>query len=448
MNDNLTDNLVESLYELAKKEIPENIVIQIKKSILDYIGNNLAGAKIAMEKSNAYLDLFEPEQGVATVIGLNRKASLHNAVFANGYNAHITELDDGHRFSMVHLASTIIPAVLAVVEKEKLTGNDLLRGVIIGYEAAIRLGMAVQPSHKNLGFHVSGTCGTIGAAIGIAAALNLSKEQMKSTLSAAIASAAGVLEMIEDESELKPYNIGRAAHDGLTAAFVGRAGYKGPYDAVNGKRGFFALMSAKSDLTKLKGDGGYGIEKTYKKPYAACRHCHAPIEAVLNIKAKFNIDVANIKEVTVKTYSLAVFGHDHAEVSGVTSAKMSTPYSVAVALVIGKAGIEEFLDDCINNKKIYSTSKKVKVLEDEELTKLVPDKRAAIVEIITNNGQRYEERVNYPKGEPENPMTKSDVEEKFISLAMYGGKTEEEAKTIIQKVWNIENKLPELFTEL
>lgn len=450
MEKNLADILVDELYELTNKKVPEAVLFQIKKCILDYLGACLAGGVMVKDKGEVYLDFFDAEQSEATVIGFNRKASIHNSVFINGYSGHIAELDDGHRFSTVHLGATVIPAVLAIVEHEKLSGKDLLRGVLIGYEAAIRLGMAIQPSHKNLGFHASGTCGTIGAAMGIGAALRASKAQMKNILSASVASAAGILEVIEDESELKPYNIGRASHDGLTAAYVGISGFKGPKDVLGGKRGLFALMSERNDPTKLlqESDNSYGIEKIYRKPYAACRHCHAPIEAILNFKKDYNIPNSNIQEINVKTYLQAVIGHDHTDVSGVTSAKMSTPYCVGVALETGKAGLNEFLPEIINNKSINILAKKVNTLEDVELSALVPDKRGAIVEIITKDGENYIERIDYPKGEPENLMSKEEIEEKFITLAKYSGKTDAESKKIIQHVWNIEKELAQLFAIL
>lgn len=450
MKKNLTDILIDDLYKQMNEQIPEAVVIQAKKCFLDYLGTGLAGAAMVQDKAQKYLDFFDTTQNEATVVGFKRKASLHNAVFVNGYAAHLTELDDGHRFCNVHLGTTIIPAVLAVAEYEGLKGEDVLRGIVIGYESAIRLLRAIQPSHKNRGYHASGTGGTIGAAMGIAAALKFSKSQMKDALSAAIASVVGFLEVLEDDSELKPYNVGRAGHDGLTAAYVARAGFKGPNDMVGGKRAFFALMSDEYDETSLnrEKDGAYGIEMVYRKPYAACRHCHAPIEAALNLKKKHNIEIWDIREIDVYTYKAAVLGHEYTNIQGITSAKMSTPFSVAVALATGRAGLNEFLPQYIEDKNIIALNQKVKVEEDKELTALVPNKRGAIVKIVTNDGKIYIERVDYPKGEPENSMSVEDIEEKFISLAMYGGRTEEEAKSIIQQAWNIEGGLSELFAML
>ncbi len=446
MNKNLTDILVDDLYRLMNEPIPEVVLMQANKCLLDYLGVGIAGSTMVRDKCLRYLDSYDSNQCEATVIGFDRKAALHNAVLINGYNGHITELDDGHRYCGVHLGTSIIPAILAVTEYEGLKGEDLLRGIIIGYESAIRLLRAIQPSHRNRGHHSSGTGGTIGAAMGIAAAIKSSKIQLKNSLSAAIASAVGVLEAQEDDSELKPYTIGRAGHDGLTAAFMARAGFKGPNDMVGGKRGFFALAADDYNASSLvrEKNGTYGIEKIYRKSYAACRHCHAPIEAALNIQAKNNVAISDIKEITVYTYLAAIIGHDHTGIQGTTSAKLSIPYSVAVALSCGRAGLNEFLPEYTEDKYIIELTRRVKVEEDKELTSLIPNKRAAIVKLVTN-GKEYIERVDYPKGEPENPMSTEDVVQKFINLSQFGGKTEKEAKQIINCVWDTENGLYELF---
>jgi 2-methylcitrate dehydratase PrpD len=318
---NPTDILVESIYNLMNAEIPEDVILEAKKCILDFLGTAFAGAEMLKPKNLAYLEHFPNGHGTSTVIGLQKKASMHNAAFINGMNSHITELDDGQRYCYVHLGSTILPALLAVAEHENLGAGGLLRGIIMGYESAIRLGRAIQPSHKNRGYHVSGTCGTIGAATAVAAALNFSKEQMKDAISAAAASAAGMLEVLEDQSELKPFNIGRASLDGLTAAYVARAGFHGPDDILGGKRGFFALMSDQYDISGLSDEAGceYNIKFIYRKPYAACRHCHPPIEAAINIRNRQGIRGKDVKSINVYTYKQAVFGHDHTTIQGMPS---------------------------------------------------------------------------------------------------------------------------------
>lgn len=359
---------------------------------------------------------------------------MYNAALLNGMASHVLELDDGHRKGAVHVGAPVLSALLTVAAKEEMSGDDFLRGIICGYEATVRLACAIQPGNKLRGYHATGTCGTVGAAMGIAAALHYTKAQMNTTIAAAVAGAAGVLEMQEDESDLKPFNIGRAAMDAVLAAYIGRTGMKGPNDAIGGKRGFLKVMTDDAHIEYLTDFSRkyLCIEQIYQKVYAACRHAHPAIEAALNLRSQ--VDVDDIKSVEVGVYKLAVAGHDHTEIQGISSAKMSIPFGVAVALVTGDAGLEAYTEETVRDPRVLNLTKNVKVIEDSELTAQSPGKRASIVTIYTKKGE-FAKKVDYPKGEPENPLTKEELEDKFRGLAMYGGFTSAECDEIISEIW-------------
>jgi 2-methylcitrate dehydratase PrpD len=351
-----------------------------------------------------------------------------------GYAAHLIELDDGHRKGAVHVGATVFSALLSVAEKEKISSRDFLLGAIIGYESTVRLACAIQPGNKLRGYHATGTCGTVGAALGIAAALHFTEEQMKTTLSAAVTSAAGVLEMQEDDSDLKPYNVGRAAMDAVAAAYIGKSGLGGPNDPLGGKRGFLKVMTDTPHpefLTDFNSDT-LCIEQIYQKTYAACRHAHPAIEAALALRNE--IDLAQIEKLQVRAYRLAVAGHDHTQIQGVSSAKMSIPFGVAVSLVTGSAGLSSYSEKTISDDKILELTRKVNVLEDEELTALCPEKRASILTVHLSDGKTLTKRVDYPKGEPENPLSQDELEAKFQELAVFGGLTKVACVEVIKEV--------------
>ena len=220
----------------------------------------------------------------------------------------------------------------------------------------------------------------------------------------------------------------------MAAAYIGRTGLKGPKDAVGGKRGFLKVMTDDPHteyLTDFNSDT-LCIEQIYQKVYAACRHAHPAIEASLALRDSVKIE--DIESVEVRAYKLAVAGHDHTEIESISSAKMSIPFSVAVALVTGEAGLNAFTDETICNPAILSLAKKVQVVVDEELTAQSPAKRASIVTIHTISGS-FTKQVDYPKGEPENPLSQQELEDKFRGLAMYGGLTEKECDEVISEVW-------------
>lgn len=447
---NLTDFLVDELSQVASETMPASAVAHTKGRLLDYLGVSLAGSRMIRDKGNSLLDALGNTSGPCTVIGFQRRTSMLQAALLNGLSSHVAELDDGERFAMLHPGAPVISALLAVAEARGLTGRELILGMVVGYEATVRTGRAMQPAIKEAGYHATGICGTLGTAVGVAAALGYSREQLKSALSAAATGAAGILEVIDDGSLLKPYNAAHAALEGLTAALVGGAGFTGPLDALGGKRGLIATLTDRFDPAKLERQSGecLRIENAYVKPYAACRHCHPAVDTALNIIRDEAFDPRNVQAVEVKTYHWAVGGHDHSDIQGVSSAKMSTPYSVAVALLYGKAGLNEFMPEKLADPAVQALTHKVRVIADAELTSLFPAQRAASTEIVLNNGQRFANRVDLPKGEPEYPLSEAELRAKFTELAMYGGKTAREAERIQTLVDEIETGLEDLYSNL
>lgn len=418
----MTNDFIKSILVLNKEEFPERILYTAKTVLIDYLGVRLSGTQYIGGKC----------EEIVKNIG---NAALTSAL-VGGICAHVIELDDGHRIGMVHPGAPIISALLAVAEKCPVSCKDFLRGIIVGYEVAIRLACAVQPSHKLKFYHATGTCGTVGAAMGIAAMLGFDFEQTKSAFSAATTSAAGILEMIDGDTQMKPYNAGRAAMDGVTAAFIGKARFKSPDDALGGKRGFLKVMTDEPKLQYITDFSGnkYMIETIYRKPYAACRHCHPSIEAALTLRERKEFGLDEVKRIDVTTYKLAVEGHDHTKIEGSNSAKMSIPYSLAVALCTGKAGMDEFTEEQIKDARVLKMTEKVSVASNDDLSALCPQKRVAIVTVKTDKGE-FVERVDYPKGEPENPLTEAELETKFRGLAMYGGLSHTECNDVLNEVW-------------
>lgn len=387
--------------------------MQARLCLLDYEGVSAAGAKILKKHCNAFLDHVTKQGGNVSIIGFKQKTTLHNAAFLNAMSAHMTELDDGHRAGQIHLGASIISALLPVAEVESLSEESVLRGITVGYEAAIRLAMAINPSHKLRGYHTSGTCGSIGTAVAIASAMKFSREQMKVAVSAAIASASGLLEMQEDGSELKPYNLAHAAVGGITAAYCALAGFKGPDDAIGGERGFLSVMADHPQVQYLtEFENGYlQIEKVYRKLYAACRHAHSAIDAAIILRNRYNINPASISSIRIETYGMAIKGHNHTTVKSIQSAKMSVPFCVAMALTTGSVALRDFVEEKLTDQNIIRLMNLTEMIESPVINSWLPEKRASRVS-ISSLDKTFSVCVEYPKGEPENPMTEREIIEK------------------------------------
>ncbi|MCM1568351.1 MAG: MmgE/PrpD family protein [Roseburia sp.] len=427
----ITDKFVQYLYDLTQQDFSDQVKCKSKEHLIDYLAAAYGGAGVNRKVTE---EIAGDYPGDVHVIGYHKRVSMDAAILLNAFNAHVLELDDGHRNAMMHLAAPIFSGLLAVAEKKEKNLADLLKGAVIGYETAVRLGTVIQPSHKRKGFHATGTCGAIGTAMGIAAMLGYDKAGMKNVLSAAATSASGLLEVITGQSEQKPYNVAQAAAAGTNAALFGKY-FSGPEDVLGGPRGFIKCFSDKSVEEELtKPQEKLGIWGAYMKPYAACRHCHAPIEAALNLRKEYDFAVTDIEAVVVTTYELAVYGHDHWSITSVGEAKMSIPYSVAAALLYHTAGADAFTEDKFRDSRACELARKVKVVSSEELTALTRERRAAIVTIHLQDGRIWENRVDYPKGEPENPISQEELEAKFVSLVTSAGYSEPYCTDILKRI--------------
>lgn len=414
---NITEQFIDGLFTLTQP-LGIDTKLQARRVLLDYLGV-LIGGKKCLEEKHPELIVNAPSD-----------------VFLSGFAAHVLELDDGHRHGMIHLGASIVTAVLDAAKKENLKSDNVLRGIVMGYEVAVRCARAIQPGHKERGYHVSGTCGTIGSAMGIAFACGYTKEQLRSTLACAVSSAAGVLEIQEQASELKPYNVGRAAMAGVVAAQVGRAGLPGPDDILGGKRGFLAALTSTPKpefLTNFSNDD-YAIMGIYQKVHAACRHCHPAIDAIIDMRNNLDLKPEQIDHIEVRTYKLAVGSHDHTEIMGISSAKLSTPFAVALAVVKGRAGYADYNEANLDDNNIKLITSKVRVIEDGNLTAQSPAVRGARVTIYLKDGNIYEAPCLYPKGEPEHPLTQEELEGKFRGLAIYGGLSQGECDEVISEI--------------
>ena len=398
------DLFIEYLFDKADK-IDGNTVEAAKDCLADYLGAAYSGAASTEGRWTEYMSC--PPAGKVPVLGYGQFLDGRTAASVNGFNAHCLEVDDGHRFSMMHPGSPVISSLISAYYERGFSKENLYKGIIMGYEAACRLGMSIQPSHKTTGFHATGTCGTVGAAIGTAFALGMNRAQMRTVLACAAGSAAGLLELQCQPSELKAFNAGRAAMDGLSAAYMGFTDFAPPDDVLFGQKGFLRLFGT-ADVSGLTEERGcFEIGRRYVKPYAACRHCHPAIEAMLELRKTVGADL--IDTVAVETYKLAVGGHDHAAVDGTSSAKLSIPYSVAAAAVLGHAGVDAFSPDALSSEKILSLMKKITVTADEEFTRLSPGKRIARVTVVKKDGSAVSFRTDYAKGDPENPITRDEL---------------------------------------
>ncbi len=411
----VTKRLADFAADLKFEALPRGVVEQAKLCLLDWLGAALAGS---LELPSRILASIVRDMGgreESTVIGTDIRATSINASLANGVAGHAVELDDINEESIVHPAAPVMPAALAIAERDGLSGRDLLVAIVVGYEVENRIGRAMNPSHYRY-WHATGTCGTFGAAAAAGRLLGLDGEGMARAFGIAGTQAAGLIEAFGTMS--KPLNPGKAAMNGVIAALLAQRGFTAPTSILEAERGYFRAASREADPSKIvEGLGkGYQIMETIFKRHASCGHTHAPLDAVLEMAERYGVKAENVEEVRVGTYPIAaeLVGGNYAPKTP-SEAKFSLPYCIAVALIHGRAGLEEFSSERLSDPKIRELSSKVKVHVDPEFA----DVRlgSAKVELILRGGRTYSSRIDVPKGYPKNPMTRADLEKKFKSLA-------------------------------
>ena len=415
---------VQMIYDFAKQEYPSRVYDKAHLTLMDYLCVTAAGNRALQYKFD---DLKSSDSGINTIIGLDGQYSMMQAAMVNAYSSHYLELDDGHRGGMIHLGSPMITAILMQAETEKWDNKKILDAIIIAYEAAIVLAKAIQPKHKKAGYHTSATVGSIAATLAIGCVQGRSVEKLHVMLGMAATSCAGILRVQDDASELKPFNISQAVVNTLSVVFFADASLRGVNDVFADKKGFLDIFGGNTNDVNLERDPEvYQIETIYIKPYPSCRHCHSPYEAALRIREK-GMKIKDIEKVEVGIYQLAIAGHDHNEIKGINSAKLSIPYNVALGLYVGLNNMAQYSEETISEEALLDLCRKIVIYEDKELTALCPRKRSAIVSVFTKSGTYARCRVDDPKGEPENPLSQQEFLEKFTGLLENCGYTSQEA---------------------
>ena len=437
----VTRKLAEFIAETKYEDLPSDVVKQVKMCLLDYIGCALGGSG---EEDIRILANFVKNLGgakEATVIGYPIKVPTLSAGLVNGAMGHALQIDDGDRFTLAHLGTEIIPAALAVGERERCEGKELIAAIALGYEAAMRIGYAVIPSHHNRGFCPNSTLGVFGAAVAASKILKLSWERTADALGSAGTQASGLEEFVIDGSASQFLNPGHATLSGILSALLAKEGFSGSHTILEGQRGFCKAFSDKDDTSIIIDKLGeeYQILKVYFKPYPTCRCMHSAVDAIFKLAKEHFIQPEDVKEVRVRTYSYNIDFMCGPPPQTIAHARLHMPYCLACSLVEGQLTVKDFTNEKLRDAKILALMKKIKfIAADDELNQFAPHLMGTIVTMVTKDDKHYEERVALPKGEPENPMSEKELKEKFETLAFFRGIDEKKISEIVGVINRLE----------
>ena len=448
---NETKELAKRCCDLDYNGLPDDVIDRAKYLLLDYLGvaarGSAADSSRPVQRLVAGLD--SPGKGLhdAPVIGTSLRVGPTHAALANGTAAHSLELDDVVNEASLHPGVVIMSAALAVAESEGCTGREMLAAIVAGYEATIRLGISLDPAaHYARGFHPTGTCGTMGAAVTACKILKPHPDAMTNALGIAGSQAAGSMEFLSDGALTKRLHAGWAAHSGITAALLAREGFTGPGTILEGESGFLHSYSAGSDPDKIMENWGssYGVMRTSIKPHACCRYKQGPIDGILELMAKNGIEADSVESVTLgvlRTGFPIVCRPEEAKYDpkSVVDAQFSMPFGGAVAILFGEATLAQYTEENAKAPRVREMMKRVRCVEDPELEKEFPRKWPASVVIKTKQGTEHSIWVAYPKGDPENPLSWDELIDKFRNLTrtVFSGARQD---AIIERVRSLERE--------
>jgi 2-methylcitrate dehydratase PrpD len=428
---------------LRFEHIPEPVLRRAEDLFLDWFASALAGKGARpVESITRFMQAMGPTgpQGGPSQILINRQTSSPLvAAVANAAASHFAEQDDVHNGSVFHPAAVVFPPALAVAQAIGASGADLLTASVVGYEVGIRVGEFLGRSHYRI-FHTTGTAGTVAAAAAVGHLLKLNPEQMQHAFGSAGTQAAGLWEFLRTAADSKQLHTAHAAGAGLTAAYLAQDGFTGAKQIFDGKQGMAAGMSTDADPAKLADRLGqrWTLAETSFKFHASCRHTHPAADALQQLMRDHQLAAGQVARVTAQVHqgAIDVLG-PVVDPQTVHQAKFSMGTVLGLIAVQGRAGLTEF-DADYKSPAVVAFRDKVDMALDAEVDTAYPARWIGKVQVATTDGRQFTARVDEPKGDPGNTLSRPELEDKALRLAAYrGGASEAEMRQVIAQVWGL-----------
>jgi 2-methylcitrate dehydratase PrpD len=431
--------LAEKIAAVAPERLPALAREKCALTLIDVVGLCLAARNESYVRSA--LAAWD-EDGPCTAIGHARTLSAAGAAFVNGTAAHGEDFDDTFEGGPVHAGAVIVPAVLATGERYRLGGKAALKGVAVGIETMCRLSMVAPTKAHKAGFHPTAIFGAVGAAAGVAAALGLGRKQIVDALGIVGSMASGIIEYLAEGASTKRMHAGWAAQSGMRAALLARAGFSGPRTVFEGAHGLFHgfANTAEGDYEALVGDFGarWVTETLAFKPYPCGTMTHPYIDCARRLGARIKAtDVAemvcDVGEGTVHRLWEPLASKQHP--ANGYAGKFSTPYCIAAGFVRGNVGLADFTDEAVRDKVVLALAGKVRYRIDPDNP--YPKNFTGHIRATLRDGSTVEERQPHMRGGAREPLTKKDIEDKFLLNARHGGYDAARARAALQIAANV-----------
>ena len=425
---------------LTFEVIPEPVIRKTEDLLVDWFGSCVAGKGArAVETIAAFAASAGPSTGRAEVLINRSRSSAYFAAMVNAAASHVVEQDDVHNGSVFHPATVVFPVALALAQTHGCTGKQMLAAAVAGYEVGIRVGEFLGRSHYKV-FHTTGTAGTLAAAATAGNLLGLNPPQMLHALGSAGTQSAGLWEFLRTAADSKQLHTAHAAAAGLMSASLAQNGFTGAAQILEGAQGMAAGMSSDADVTRLTDGLGkrWATVETSFKYHACCRHTHPAADALHQVMAAHGLKPADVAQVVTHVHQGAI------DVLGpvvnpttVHQSKFSMGTTLALVAQFGHAGLAEF-DQHFNTAQTVAFCNRVSMALDTEVDSAYPKRWIGKVTVTTTDGRSLHGRVDEPKGDPGNTLSRDEISSKALRLAAYsGGANAAEIALAMERLWSI-----------
>lgn len=430
--DRTTRTLAQFFTETAYGAIPANAIHEVRRAIVDGLAVGLGGADHPSADLLLAYSRTLGDRPEAQVWGRADRLPAELAALVNGQQEHVLDYDDTYlpAETVLHATVPLLPALLAVAEARGLSGKQVLRSFVLGFEMEARLALALGRQHYLAGWHVTATTGPVGSAVAVGTLIGLNAKQLCDAIGIAVTHSGGVTAMLGSMS--KAYHTGKAAEAGVRSALLAELGFDGPPEPLTHPQGYVNVASSDKAMHWFTQDLGreFLIVRNGYKPYASGVVSHPVIDALIQMRGEGlkPDDIARI-DAKVDPFVLQVMGNK--EPSTGLEGKFSTYHCAAVALLDGAAAKAQFTDARVNDPAAVALRRKVTLLPDDSIRK-----GECTVIVTLKNGETREQYIPYATGTGENPMTDGQMSAKFRQLAepIIGGR----ADKVLAQAWALE----------
>ena len=426
---------------LRWQDVPTPVQRRTEDLWVDWFGSVLAGQSARPVRSLARFALSQgPGAGPSEVIGQQAGTSPMMAALANAAASHVVEQDDVHNGSVFHPAAVVFAPAVAVAQSLGASGEQLMAACVAGYEVGIRVGEFLGRSHYKV-FHTTATAGTLAAAAAVGRLLALTPAQMQHAFGSAGTQSAGLWEFLRTGADSKQLHTAHAAAAGLMAAYLAQDGFTGAQDIFMGAQGLAAGMSTDADPARLTDGLGtrWATAETSFKWHASCRHTHPAADALLQVMQRHGLQPDDLAQVTCHVHqgALDVLGPVVSPVT-VHQSKFSMGTVLGLVARYGHAGLTEF-DAQFLAPETVALREKVAMVLDAEVDAAYPRCWIGKVAVRTADGRTLHGRVDEPKGDPGNTLSREELTAKALRLAAYGSPDLPAARAseAVDRLWQV-----------